>query len=168
MQYGSFAIVLFVLNWAPAVTALPLEESTASLGSLPATLLARESPKLGINCRGSARCYGHSSIYDLQQYLPNVDNKTTYASGQQVVCRPSVGFYGQFHTHGGLCVFPQKLQGNETVSGQEVKDAVQRIFDHKCKACGSTPIYSGEITINWVREACGWGKCDYSPSAGKD
>jgi cytochrome c peroxidase len=84
----------------------------------------------------------------------HLSDDAVFHDGQQVACNSC-------HTakEEGLCVFPQKL-GGKTVTGKQVKEAVQRLTDHGCKFCGSAPIWEGndvnqgEITVNYVTHGC--------------
>ncbi|KAF1914230.1 killer toxin Kp4/SMK [Ampelomyces quisqualis] len=157
MWNNILATIVVTLNCALAMTALPSNANSEPKTS-PHNVAARDAAKLGINCRGSSSCSSSSNLYDMRLFLQLIDNNTEFVSGQQAACRQ----FDPFNSSGGLgglCVFPQKLLATEKVTGKDLKEAVSALIDHGCKRCGSTPIHSGEITVNYVTKPCGYGPC---------
>lgn len=61
--------------------------------------------------------------------------------------------------HEGMCIYAQYI-GQKTVTGLEVKQALQRLLNAGCESHGSAPlypgdnVYDGELTYNWKRNGC--------------
>ncbi|KAK7193858.1 hypothetical protein DPSP01_010175 [Paraphaeosphaeria sporulosa] len=116
------------------------------------------SIQLDINCRGSAMCSGcKQPLGDggmLDFINDNLSDDAVFKDGQQVACKSC-----HLTKNEGLCVFPQKL-GDKTVTGKDVKRAVQRLKEKGCKYCGSAPlgdshnVGDGEITVNYITNGC--------------
>ncbi|KAK3373169.1 killer toxin Kp4/SMK [Lasiosphaeria ovina] len=113
-------------------------------GQEKATILASvaEVDALGINYRGSSQCSG---------------------SARELVVKPSqeIGCVS-----GNLCAFTQNLFPSVWLTSAEIKMFGQQIIDHGCNSCGSTPVYSndvtrGELTFNYVSNPCtSFGLCE--------
>ncbi|KAB8221348.1 killer toxin [Aspergillus novoparasiticus] len=115
--------------------------------------------KLGINCRGSAKCSVLWGPSDAAQQLTNViqhiDTNRWYMNGEHIAC---VG--NQAGNGGGYCAFLQKTGGT---NGGVIKNLAHYITDHGCKQCGSVPYFfpqgnnnvdDGELTYNYVDDPC--------------
>ncbi|KAF2649175.1 hypothetical protein K491DRAFT_611355, partial [Lophiostoma macrostomum CBS 122681] len=108
------------------------------------------------DCRGSAYCAGCKNSLGkdgMNDFIKQVADDAVFNDGQQVACNSC----HTAHTE-GQCVFPQKL-GGKTVTGKQVKDAVQKLTDKGCKFCGSAPVWDddvnhGEITVDYVVHGC--------------
>jgi hypothetical protein len=56
------------------------------------------------------------------------------------------------------------------MTAKEAKALLGRLIGHKCKKCGSIPVYpgnnvdNGELTVNYVKRTCGegiWGGTEF-------
>ena len=89
----------------------------------------------------------------MNDLIKQLSDDAVFHDHQYVACNSC-----HFAKNEGLCVFPQKL-GDKTVTGKQVKEAVQRLKDKGCKFCGSAPVWDndvnhGEITVNYVTDGC--------------
>ena len=99
------------------------------------------------NCNGSSGCGGREGnvASDLANFIiANVNPNQQFVDTQQIACK-SV-------KRGFICAFLQRTGTGAT--GQEIKNAVQNIPNHKCRVCGSTTVKAGELTFNFTTHGC--------------
>ncbi|PVI04870.1 killer toxin [Periconia macrospinosa] len=114
---------------------------------------------LGINCRGSAMCTGcKHPLVDLLSLTTTLPDTSSFKNGAQVACASC-----HMTKREGTCVFIKNLVGEgRSVSGKQVKEAMERLRGHGCGYCGSAPVREGgdgedgdgEVVVNFVTEGC--------------
>ncbi|KAM7219255.1 Killer toxin [Rhypophila decipiens] len=127
---------------------------------------------LGINCRGSGLCdfFLNPSISGneakvLSDWIqgitaegytpPAVNLNRLYKNGEQIAC----------YQRSNICAFMQNAPSDTSLG--DIRRLAPEIPGHKCKVCGSVPIgfpgsndvKNGQLTFNYVRQACGNGIC---------
>jgi hypothetical protein len=139
-----------------ALIALVAALSTANAVSANGTEVTPPVANLGINCRGSFACDlpGQGGIANsLVQYIQQISDDAWYDNGQHIACFDEI------------CAF---LQGTGGTWGSILKQLAPYIPDHGCTTCGSVPYYfpqgnnnvaDGQLTFNYVDNACGSGLC---------
>ncbi|KAH6888451.1 hypothetical protein B0T10DRAFT_562027 [Thelonectria olida] len=79
----------------------------------------------------------------------NKPNSTLYGNQDNVICFDNdlsvdVPFIGNFKIgglfKGGICVFPENLEGNATISLERVKELTDIIIRSSCETCGKIAI----------------------------
>jgi hypothetical protein len=111
------------------------------------------------DCRGSGLCgWCDNALGGTYKFVTDhLSDSAIFKDGQQIAC---VGC--STVTWVGTCVFAQNL-GDKRINGKQVKEAVKRLVDHRCKVCGSAPLYNGnnvkdgQVTINYVKKGCAKG-----------
>ncbi|CAI6340487.1 unnamed protein product [Periconia digitata] len=85
-------------------------------------------------------------LYDLTR---NVNDGAIYRDGQQVACASC-----HLTQQEGTCVFVEGI-GDRTVTGADVKAAMEEIRKVPCKYCANADlVHGGKVVVNYVVHGC--------------